>query len=260
MEENIYKVIYNECIDQFEFAENLSRIVELDVITKINEKSQYNKNSKDLNNALIHLGAYGIKNYKASLILVGQGYSICALSTLRTLVEVILNIDYILEDKTKIHNRAKEYLEGFNRKTVLEKAERSLNKGLYKVYRILCEFCHSNFKGTKINSNNGKVSITEDSSLSKEVATITNSIFLYFVKVLIKHYNIKINFNEYLNIPKDIKELYDFYNTEKDLTDSVLNIIKEVCTENLNNDCSEKYLIVYKNFKMDKLKPNKYKK
>lgn len=259
MEENIYKVIYDECIEQFEFAEGLIRIVELDVITKINENSQCNKKSKELNNALIYLGAYGIKNYKASLVLVGQGYSICALSTLRTLVEVIFNIDYILEDKAKVNTRAKEYLKGYNRRTVLERAERSLNKSLYKVYRILCDFCHSNFKGTKINATNGKVSITENADLSKEVATITNSIFLYFIKILIKHNNIKIDFNENLNIPKDVKELYDFYNTEKDLTNSVLCIIKEVCTKNLNNDFPEKYLRTYKNFKIDKLKSKKYK-
>ena len=227
---NIYEIIKEECKEQFNFSERIEQYVEGILLNNINDFKKENIdplsiNEKELDLALSLLIAQGIRTYKSNLILVKEGYASNALAGLRSLVEIIFNIEYILENEKFKYKRANNYLNNRKSDKVWKKAELSLNRELYKAYVILCEFSHFNLKATQHNVNDNKINVSSDNSMTEATATFVNSVYYYFILIVCDYYSISTTYLENIDIPQQVKTLVDSYSTEKDVVDTFMNII-----------------------------------
>ena len=109
--DEINRIIIEKCKEEFEFYEELENYVESEVLPHINslKRNGYNTDDeKELDQAISLLISQGVRIYKSNLILIREGYASNALINLRSLVEVIFNIDYILESDNLRYKRAKK--------------------------------------------------------------------------------------------------------------------------------------------------------
>ena len=246
--------INSECSEIFEFGDSLESIIEESILPQINIKKSGVKDDNDkwsLDYTITLLLGQAIKTYKSSILLIKEGYSTNALVNLRNLVEIIFNLDYILESKKNIYKRAKKYLsnkKNWSNKKVWERAELSLNKGLYKAYQILCEYSHANYIATCRNDFNGQISIGPSDNLAVSTAIFVNSVYYYFLYSICEYYDLDINYLEEIIKPSELETLLKRFRAEKDVVATAMDIIKEM---GLQSDC---VLEQYKDFKIAKKK------
>ncbi|WP_300382082.1 DUF5677 domain-containing protein [Clostridium sp.] len=229
MELDIYSIIEEKCKEQFEFYNELEKYVERELLLEINnlKKKTQTEEEEKLEWAISLLISQGIKTYKSSIILIKSGYASNALIVLRSLIEVIFNIDYIFENSKFRYKRANNYLNNKMNDKVWKRAELSLNKSLYEIYKELSNFTHINFKMTCRNSNGSFISIKESEDMVKSAVEVGNGIYYYFVYIICEIYNInKKNLNS-IRIPDKIKDAVDAYTTEKNVISEFMNILEE---------------------------------
>lgn len=220
MENKLIVKIYNECKEQFEFEEKIRSIVQNDVVNKMNEfiKSDKSDKNKFIDKAITHLACQGIRNYDSSMLLVHHGYSTNALTNLRQMVEIILEIEYILEDENKAYNRANKYLNlKGNKLSKPEKSLYSFNTQLYSLYEILCEYSHANISALNQNEKDNLISIKANDVLVKKASVIVNSTFCYLLESIFRYYKIDKKIIEDINMPEDVSFILKGYNFERDI-------------------------------------------
>lgn len=257
MEADIKRVINRKCSEQFEFVHGIEKVFNERILLNINKYIdciEEKKDEKNLSYAITALTCQGIKTYKSCVLLIQEGYAINALVNLRSLVEIILTIDYILEDKSKKYKRALMYLNGEKSEAVWRKAKRSLNTTLYKSYEVLCQYTHMNYVAVDKNTSNGSISVSASDTLVEPTAIFVNGVLLYLLQIICKFYN--INYEEVIDIevPKSVKEQIEFYNKEKNAVDIVYKAIFEVALKGLGIKEEDIYSFKqeYKNYQIKK--------
>lgn len=235
MELEIYSIIEEKCKEQFDFYNELENYVERELLVEINNiKHEKKKTEQDekLEYAISLLISQGIKSYKSSMILIREGYATNALIIQRSLVEIIFNIDYILENNKFKYKRANYYLNNKLNERVWKRAELSLNKHLYKTYQELSNFTHINFKSTSRNIMENRIEIDKNDDMTDVAAIIGNGIYYYFIYVICEIYNIdKIRLNG-IHMPESVKVSKEAYTTEKIVVSVFMDILKNYGIDN----------------------------
>ncbi|MDK0830158.1 DUF5677 domain-containing protein [Clostridium perfringens] len=249
MNENIRNEIYSSYKEEFDFSTRLLNYVEMNFLSQANNNIITLNFSKEEQHAIALLTSEGIRLYKASLILISEGYASCAFVLSRSLVEIIFNIDYIIEDENKKYKRAIKYLNNKKLDEVWKRAELSLNKGLYSVYKMLCEFSHENSKSTLRNIIDGKYITGAINDEISGTVDIVNSIFYYLIYILHEYYKIDLSELEKINVPEKVNRFFEVYSTEKYILEKAFEIIKENFYNNLDKD---KLKNEYKKYKINK--------
>ncbi|WP_332833489.1 hypothetical protein [Clostridium perfringens] len=191
MNENLKQKIIEEYRDQFELAEELEKFVEENLVSTINS---YNVEFDEIEvfKAITLLFGQSVLNHKSCTILISEGYAASSLSILRSTIEIILNIDYILISPNAMKDRASKYLStpSKNQCAVSTKACNGFNEYLYKIYCELCDFTHSNSKSTYKNILNNELIINPSDNLTKESILLTNVTFAYLLKRICKYFDL----------------------------------------------------------------------
>ncbi|MDU1279197.1 MAG: DUF5677 domain-containing protein [Clostridium sp.] len=256
MESDIYSIIKDKCKDQFEFYNELENYVERELLLEINNiKSKKKQTEQDdrVEYAISLLISQGIKAYKSNMILIREGYASNALIIQRSLVEIIFNIDYILENNKFKYKRANHYLHNKLNEKVWKRAELSLNKHLYKTYQDLSNYTHINFKSTSRNLKENGISIEENEDMVDVAAIIGNGIYYYFIYVICEIYDIDKKKLNSIKMPESVKISKDAYTAEKIVVSVFMDILKN------NGIDTREALEEYKEYKLKKEQEEKSK-
>lgn len=238
MNEDLKQKIIEEYRNQFELAEELEKFVEENLVSTINS---YNVESDEIEvfKAITLLFGQGVLNHKSCTILISEGYATSSLSILRSTIEIILNIDYILISPNVMKDRASKYLSTppKNQCAVATKAYNGLNEDLYKIYCELCDFTHANPKSTYKNILNNELIINPSDNLTKESILLTNVTFAYLLKRMCKYFGLDFtsmlsesnlnNLGSLLNYFNKDKVIYDIFKGFGIGNKKIKEIIKE---------------------------------
>jgi len=245
--DEINRIIIEKCKEEFEFYEELENYVESEVLPHINslKRNGYNTDDeKELDQAISLLISQGVRIYKSNLILIREGYASNALINLRSLVEVIFNIDYILESDNLRYKRAKKYLNGKINEKIWKKAELSLNRALYQVYEVLCEYTHVNAKSLYRNIKESGILICESDDMVEPTIKFVNGIYYYFIYIICDFYKMDMQGLKKINASEFVEKALDAYKTEKEVVSVFMDILEE------NNHDGKELLEEYKKFKI----------
>lgn len=256
MELDIYSIIEEKCKEQFDFYNELESYVERELLEEINNAQRKKKQTEQderLEYAISLLISQGIKAYKSNMILIREGYASNALIIQRSLVEIIFNIDYILENDRFKYNRADNYLNNKLKEKVWKRAELSLNKHLYRTYQDLSDFTHINFKSTSRNLKEDGISIDRNEDMVDVAAIIGNGIYYYFIYVICEIYDIDKKRLNSISMPESVKVSKEAYTAEKIVISVVMDILKNNGIDNIEA------LEEYKKYKLKKEQEEKNK-
>ena len=205
--------------------------------------------------AIFILFAQSIKSYKSALILLMHGYFTNATMVLRNILEITFNIKYIVEDETNSFKRADNYLTAKNNwsgETAKLKAFKVLDRYLYNVYGVICNYVHGNFMGTAQNLNENKqISIYPSTEKIKDSLNTLNAMYVYLIEFICHYYRLEEEKVNSFQQVSDIAGFIEGFNKEKDILNTFAEIIKgDDFPENFN----EEFINSYKKFVVDKLK------
>lgn len=247
MNKELKQEIAEKYKEQFELAEELEKFVEENLVPTINN---YNVkvDGTDVVKSILLLVAQGIQINKACTILIREGYASSSLAALRTLLEIIINIDYILIDPKESQKRAKKYLSQNNKNENIKfRATKGLNQNLYKIYGYVCNFTHANASATYTNLLDYELNIYPSDILIKDTLVLTNSTFIYFLKSICKFYS--IDFERLIKevIPKNVETQVYYFNIENhffEIIQECLNLTSDEIIESkkeyLDNSLNKK--------------------
>ncbi|MGN9163473.1 hypothetical protein [Clostridium sulfidigenes] len=228
MEDEIINKVNIECKEQFQFEDDIKILIDNDIVPKINEYLHGVKNDKKqllINKAITFLTCQEIRNYNSSMLLIRNGYATNALVNLRQMVEIILEINFILGDTNKTYERALNYFKDGNKVGKYKKSIYSFNTRLYKAYEVLCNHSHANSNALYKNKNGNIISIGPNDILVKETSILVNSIFYYSLETILKFYNINDTVIEKINVPENVKDEIINYKEEQEITNLTLKAI-----------------------------------
>lgn len=229
-DEKVQNEIYNECNDQLRLSFELQSFVEEKII-KCNKSIDMDNYNHDLDLSIKSLFSQGVKTYKSSILLIQNGYITNSLVNIRNLVEITFNIKYILFDENLKIDRAKVYLYGAKKKktSISEKAMMSLDTHLYRLYGILCEYSHGNFKATEKNIEDSLFSTYPTAKLAYDTINLVNSIYIYFINSVCDYMDIDSSLLDSINKPESVRKLVKNLSYEKNILTTVQKVITELC-------------------------------
>lgn len=209
---DIYKEIADKCKIQIFTSQILQDDLEQELLNKMYSKRlQFGEGSDEqiIHDAISYLTKIISRTYKAAEILIKEGYSDSAEGLMRTIVEALVDLDYILVEKEEQVKRAKIYLEenysnkGFNNRN------NETNNNLYEFYKRGCNQIHANKKA--IDRINDKRSNTPECAESKAITKFCDTsynrlIAFYLYSLIIMIHYLDINMVLTIDIPKDIYE------------------------------------------------------
>lgn len=257
--------IYNECNDQFRLSFELQSFVEEKIISS-NKDIDMNNYNHDVDLSIKSLFSQAIKTYKSSILLIQNGYITNSLVNTRNLVEITFNIKYILFDKDLMGDRAKLYLyRGRNRDTnmsVFEKSMISLDTYLYRLYSILCEYSHGNFKATEKNIEDNLFSTYPTSKLSYDTINLVNSIYIHCINSVCDYMGVDNSLLNSINKPESVTKLVNNLSYEKNILTTVQNVIRELCEKEGNSNCNHNIDVIqeFNEYRKEKNKKHRRKK
>lgn len=251
MDNELIKKINNDCKEQFQFEDDITVLIEKDIIPKINEYLHTVRNDEKqllIDKAITFLTSQVIRNYKSSMLLIRNGYATNALVNLRQMVEMILEISFILGNEGKRYERAFNYFEDGNKVGKYKKSKYSFNTRLYKAYEVLCDHSHANSKALYKNKIGNIISVRPNDILVKETSIFVNSIFFYSLETIFNFYNINNTVLEKIKIPKNVEDEIKNYKEEQEVTNLYLDKLfkpfgftdKEILKE---KECYKEYLL-----------------
>lgn len=226
MDNELIRKIDYECREQFQFEEEIRNVVQNDIVNKMNEYINSVKTDEKqllITKAITFLSCQGIRNYNSSMLLIRYGYATNALVNLRQMVEIILEIDYILENKNETYSRALKYFTEGNKISKWKKSQSSFNTRLYKAYEVLCDHSHANSNALCKNNIENMISINPNDVLVKETSLFVNSIFYYLLESILKYYKINKEIIDNINVPQNIKDEVSNYAYERDMTNLIFD-------------------------------------
>lgn len=228
MEDELIKKINMICREQFEFAEKINSVIQNDIVNKMNEYISLVKTDERqllITKAITSLSCQKIRNYNSSILLIRHGYATNALVNLRQMIEIILEINYILGNKNESYNRALKYFGDGNKISKYKKSKHSFNERLYKAYEVLCDHSHSNSNALCKNNIGNIISINPNDVLVEEAAIFVNSIFYYSLEGILKYYKINKEIIDNIKVPKSINDEIKKYTHESDIINSTMDIL-----------------------------------
>lgn len=226
--DDVQNKICDECEDQFRLAFELQSFVEKKIISG---DRHINKNNYDqsVDISIKALFSQAVKTYKSSVLLIQNGYITNSLVNIRNLVEITFNIKYILFEDRSIAGRARLYLYGNRRNTmnISEKSMLSLDTYLYRLYKILCEYSHGNFKATEKNIEDNLFSTYPTTKLAYDTINLVNSVYIHCINSVCDYMGIDRNLLDKIDKPESVEKLVLNLDYEKNILTTVQKVLRE---------------------------------
>lgn len=254
IDKNICRVINKQCKAKLVFSVELEDFVENELLVAMNDLEQINLDENRINQAVFILFAQAVKSFKSCLLLATNGYYTNTLIDSRSIIEIIFNIKYILEEASKKTVRANAYLtkkDYWTDATVKDRAFLSLDKPLHSVYKIICNYSHANYMGAGQNNEGNFISIYPSEEKIINALELVNSLYYYLIKFIVNYYNICVDSFIKIEIPHNLSELIDLYETEQNIVNFILDILFK---GNETLETKEEWIKDYKNFSANKKK------
>lgn len=254
----VYDNIIEKCELELTLSSDLECFVETELLLSMNEIMLQHNIENRINQAIFILFAQAIKTFKSCLILAINGYFTNTFINCRNIVEILFSIKYITEDPTSRLKRAEDYLTKKNYwadDNIRDRAYLALDKPLYQIYQILCNYSHANYMGTAQNYDGKTMSISPSEEKIKPCIEVVNSIYYYLLKYICMYYGICQDTFNTIQTPENFNEIIKFYESEKNIVDFVLNevFVDTKLTEQQKDD----WLRDFKKFTIDKKKKKK---
>lgn len=217
------------------FSYSLQSVVEGDLLIKINklvETSRTEEEEKFLVCISLFL-AQAIKTYKSCIILLKEGYYQNALINLRNMVEILFNINYIVQDDQNKYNLSTSYLSNkryWTDKELWQKANLALEKPMYEIYKILCNYTHANYSATYSNLSAKRLSCDPENNRIRETLELVNSVYYYLVENIYGILDVDRTYIEYIEKPLYVIDNLHLFNTEKHVLSWLEQQIKKYCS------------------------------
>lgn len=247
--------ISTQCDSDFAMSIELQNFVETELLLSMNNIKAPNQDENRVNQAIFIQFAQAIKTFKSCLLLSTYGYYSNILINCRNIVEIIFNIKYILEDTAQKIKRADDYItkeDYWADDSVRARAFLALDKPLYKVYQLLCNYSHANYMGAAQNYDGKFISINPSEEKVKPAIEFVNSVYYYLIKFICEYYKIcSESFNK-IDIPEHFEDIINTYEAEKNIVDFVLNKVFE--DANLTKQQKDDWLRDFKKFTLEKKK------
>lgn len=220
MDKEVLNNIKEQCEEQYIYYGRLNEYINEVIIDTLNNKIQIKK-SKDVKAVMILFGQ-ATRIFRASTILVYQGYQDNAIILIRSLVEATISIGYIIQEDQD--GRASKYFEnGIKNVNIRKRAEYSKNKQLYKEYKELCNQTHNNYSAISKNIMGNKFNLSETSDNAEFVAIFINACYSYLICTI--HEYCDLGTQKILNfgMPKNVLKLVgDFYYSKDPLISTII--------------------------------------
>lgn len=233
--ENLYEFLIDKevnyninklCEQELSMSINLQKFTESELLLAMNNIKNKDQDENRTNQAIFILFAQAIKSFKSCLILATNGFFSNTLIDCRNIVEIIFNIKYIVEEPSQKLKRANDYLskkDYWTDDSIKHRAFLSLDKPLYQVYKILCNYSHANYMGAAQNYNGETISIGPSTNKIKSAIEIVNSTYYYLLKFICQYYSICENTFNKIHTPEHFEKIIYAYEVEKKVVDFVLN-------------------------------------
>lgn len=259
----VYQEILEENKSRLKLTLEIQTYVESELLLSLNEimSTLTDKDGNRVNQAVFILLAQGVKSYKAGIIMSMQGYFTNATMILRNLLEIIFNIKYILEDETKRFKRADNYLTAkynWSGESAKLRAYGVLDRYLYEVYRIVCNYVHANYMGTAQNLDDEKrITISPSKEKIKDSLNTLNAMYVYLIEFICEYYRLDTEKVKKFKQDSDIADFIRGFNTEKDILNMFAGMFKG---EGFPDNFNEQFIKEYKKFVIDNEKQKNKKK
>lgn len=257
-DDDIYQEIQKENEARLKLALEIQTYIESELLLSLNDimsDTVADRVQNRVNQAVFILLAQSIKSYKSALILSMQGYFTNATMVLRNILEITFNIKYILEDETKRFDRANNYLTAKNNwsgETAKLRAYSVLDRYLYNVYRIICNYVHANYMGTAQNlDENKQISIYPSTEKIKDSLNTLNAMYVYLMDFVCDYYKLDKEKIKSFQQDNNIVGFIEGFNTEKDVLSMFTDVFKG---DDFPENFSQEFMKNYKKFVIDNLK------
>ena len=256
----VYQEILDENKSRLKLTLEIQTYVESELLLSLNEimSTVTDKDGNRVNQAVFILLAQGVKSYKAGIIMSMQGYFTNSTMILRNLLEIIFNIKYILEDETKRFKRADNYLtakSNWSGESAKLRAYSVLDRYLYNVYGIVCNYVHANYMGTAQNLGDKKqISISPSKEKIKDSLNTLNAMYVYLIEFICVYYKLDTEKVKKFEQDSDIAGFISGFNTEKDILNMLADMFKG---EGFPDNFNEQFMKDYKKFVVDNFKQKK---
>ena len=260
---DVYQKILEENKARLKITLEIQTYVERELLLSLNDimSTGTNKIENRMNQAIFILFAQGVKSYKAGIIMSMQGYFTNSTMILRNLLEITFNIKYIAEDETKKFKRANNYLTAkanWSGESAMLRAYSVLDRYLYQVYGLVCNYIHANYMGTGQNlDDNKQISISPSTKKIKYSLNALNAMYVYLIEFICEYYKLDTEKIKEFKQDSDIAGFIEGFNTEKEILGMVAAMFQG---DDSPENFTEEFIKNYKKFVVDNLKQQKKKK
>lgn len=227
---SICRVINKQCKAELELSIELEDFVENELLVALNNLEQTDLDENRINQAVYILFAQAVKSYKACLILATNGYFTNTLIDSRSIIEIIFNIKYILDEPSLKLKRAEDYLtkkDYWADDSVKNRALMGLDAPLYEVYKIICNYTHVNYMGAGQNYDGDYISIGPSEEKIGPAIEFVNSLYYYLIKFISNYYSTCNKSFEEIKVSEQFNERIKLYEEEQNIVNFVLDALFE---------------------------------
>lgn len=235
-DEKVREKILNDNMEQLDIFVKTQTFVEDELLIKLNDIKTLSPEEGRINQAIFILLSQAIKSDKTAICLCIDGYFGNAVIILRNILETIFNIKFILEKQSEKLKRANSYLDNstnnnWSNESLRNKAYKSLDSFLYdNVYRIFCNYVHSNYIGTGQNLSEGSsfsISINPSDKKISNTLNFINTIYYYLIQFIANVYEIDDTPLDHMGKPEAFLQLLNSYSQEQNTYEFFDSLFRE---------------------------------